>query len=129
MGWDFRSDLPIYTQLMRQLSERIVSGVYAPGERLPSVRDLAVDAGVNPNTVQRALTDLERQELVFSQRTSGRFVTESAEKIRAEKLRMAEEKTQEFLQAMQQLGCSREEVFSLLRRAAETENHQEEGNA
>ena len=84
MEWTFRSDQPIYAQMSRQLSAAIVTGYYSPGQRLPSVRDIAMDAGVNPNTVQRALAELERDGLVFSQRTSGRFVTEDPEKIRSE---------------------------------------------
>ena len=72
MDWNFRNDQPIYSQLTQRLTEAIVSGIYAPGEKLPSVRELAVEAGVNPNTVQRALSELERDGLVFSQRTAGR---------------------------------------------------------
>ena len=60
MDWNFRNDQPIYSQLTQRLTEAIVSGIYAPGEKLPSVRELAVEAGVNPNTVQRALSELER---------------------------------------------------------------------
>ena len=70
MDWNFRNDQPIYSQLTQRLTEAIVSGIYAPGEKLPSVRELAVEAGVNPNTVQRALSELERDGLVFSQRTA-----------------------------------------------------------
>ena len=70
------NDAPIYAQLIRQIRAGIVSGAFSPGERLPSVRDLAMEAGVNPNTMQRALTELERDGLVYSQRTSGRYVTE-----------------------------------------------------
>ena len=70
MEWQFRNDSPIYTQLTQRLTQAIVAGEFRPGERLPSVRELAVEAGVNPNTVQRALADLERDGLVFSQRTS-----------------------------------------------------------
>jgi DNA-binding transcriptional regulator YhcF (GntR family) len=76
MNWQFDNDMPIYSQLVGQIKQRIVAGVFPPGERLPSVRDLATDAGVNPNTMQRALQELERNGLVFSQRTAGRFVTE-----------------------------------------------------
>ena len=54
MDWNFRNDQPIYSQLTQRLTEAIVSGIYAPGEKLPSVRELAVEAGVNPNTVQRS---------------------------------------------------------------------------
>ncbi len=75
MNWQFSNSAPIYTQLIGQIRAGIVSGALAPGERLPSVRDLAMEAGVNPNTMQRALTELERDGLVYSQRTSGRYVT------------------------------------------------------
>ena len=82
MAWQFRNDIPIYTQLIAQIQQRIVSGALLPGERLPSVRDLAAEAGVNPNTMQRAMMEMEREELVYSQRTAGRFVTEDGERIR-----------------------------------------------
>lgn len=72
MAWQFRNDIPIYTQLIAQIQQRIVSGALLPGERLPSVRDLAAEAGVNPNTMQRAMMEMEREELVYSQRTAGR---------------------------------------------------------
>ena len=62
MPWQFRNDLPIYTQLIAQIQQRIVSGALLPGERLPSVRDLAAEAGVNPNTMQRAMMEMEREE-------------------------------------------------------------------
>lgn len=119
MDWKFRSDQPIYTQLTERLAEAIVAGVFKPGERLPSVRDLAIDAGVNPNTVQRALADLERDGLMFSQRTSGRFVTENEEMIRNARFRMADERVAQFLLDMKQLGCTREEAIELLKTAKE----------
>ena len=78
MPWSFQADTPIYTQLVARLQEQIVSGAYPPGRKLPSVRDLAADAGVNPNTVQRAFAELERLGLIYTQRTSGKFVTEDA---------------------------------------------------
>ena len=121
MEWNFRSDQPIYSQLMQRLSEAIVSGIYAPGEKLPSVRELAVEAGVNPNTVQRALADLEREGLVFSQRTAGRFVTENENMITNAKLRLADERVEEFLRSMKTLGFSKEEVIALIARAKEEE--------
>ena len=76
MEWNFRSDLPIYSQLVERIKLGIVSGSFRPGERLPSVRDMAAEAGVNPNTMQRALQELERDGMVYAQRTAGRFVTE-----------------------------------------------------
>ena len=114
MEWTFRSDQPIYAQLRKNLSAAIVTGFYKPGERLPSVRDIALDAGVNPNTVQRALSELERDGLVFSQRTSGRFVTEDMEKIRRLREEMAKEVICDFLRAMEKLGIDRKETVALL---------------
>lgn len=122
MEWDFRSDRPIYSQLTQRLSEAIVSGFYAPGEKLPSVRELAVEAGVNPNTVQRALSELERDGLVYSQRTAGRFVTENENMIVNAKLRLADERVAEFLRSMKTLGCGRDEVLALIANLKEEED-------
>ena len=121
MDWNFRNDQPIYSQLTQRLTEAIVSGIYAPGEKLPSVRELAVEAGVNPNTVQRALSELERDGLVFSQRTAGRFVTENENMITNAKLRIADERVGEFLHSMKKLGCTRDEVIALIQGAKEEE--------
>ena len=121
MDWNFRNDQPIYSQLIQRLTEAIVSGVYAPGEKLPSVRELALEAGVNPNTVQRSLTELEREGLVFSQRTAGRFVTENENMIVNARLRLADERVAAFLRSMKTLGCDREEVLSLIAQAKEEE--------
>ena len=114
MDWTFRTDAPIYTQLYEKLTLAIVSGGYAPGERLPAVRELALDAGVNPNTVQRALSELERCGLVYTQRTAGRFVTGDAERIGQERLRIAEERARDFLGAMEELGYNRIQTVMLL---------------
>ena len=114
MDWEFRSDQPIYTQLIQHMRAAIVSGIFEPGERLPSVRDMAMEAGVNPNTMQRALVDLEREELVFSQRTAGRFVTEDKERIRKEKLFLAKEQVDVFLTNMNKIGCTKEDIIRLL---------------
>lgn len=114
MDWTFRADAPIYTQLYEKLTLAIVSGGYAPGERLPAVRELALDAGVNPNTVQRALSELERRGLVYTQRTAGRFVTVDTERIGREKRRIAEERTRSFLDAMGELGYDRIQTVVLL---------------
>ena len=121
MEWNFRNDQPINSQLTLRLTEAIVSGIYAPGEKLPSVRELALEAGVNPNTVQRALTELEREGLVFSQRTAGRFVTENENMIVNAKLRIADERVSEFLRSMKTLGCGRQEIISLIGGAKEDE--------
>ena len=119
MLWQFDGGAPIYAQLIRQIKVGIVSGVFPPGERLPSVRDLATEAGVNPNTMQRALTELERDGLVYSQRTAGRFVTEDKDMINSAKRVLAEGQITAFLDAMTRLGYRREEVIEMLRQEAE----------
>jgi DNA-binding transcriptional regulator YhcF (GntR family) len=117
MEWQFHSDAPIYTQLVAQIKLRIVTGEYLPGQRLPAVRDLALEAGVNPNTMQRALQELEREQLVFSQRTSGRFVTEDVTMIEEAKNSLAQAQLQVFLREMKALGYSMEEIRKLLEAA------------
>ena len=114
MDWNFKSDLPIYSQLVEQIKLGIVSGIFKPGERL---------AGVNPNTMQRALQELEREGMVYSQRTSGRFVTEDEAVIDNAKKNLAEEQIKSFLEAMSKLGYGRDEIISLLE-----ENGKEEKN-
>ncbi|MEY8388593.1 GntR family transcriptional regulator [Oscillospiraceae bacterium 38-13] len=114
MEWQFSNDAPIYTQLIQQVKVGIVTGAFPPGERLPSVRDLATEAGVNPNTMQRALSELERDGLVYSQRTAGRFVTEDNTMINAAKRSLAERHVKTFLEAMLRLGFQREEIISLI---------------
>lgn len=119
MEWKFRSDLPIYSQLVEQIKLGIVSGSLLPGERLMSVRDMATEAGVNPNTMQRALQELERDGMVYSQRTAGRFVTENMQVIERAKKKLAEEQIRSFLGAMKKLGYQREEIFALLKEKEE----------
>ena len=118
MEWNFRNDLPIYSQLVEQIKRGIVSGAFAPGGRLSSVRDMAMEAGVNPNTMQRALQELERQGLVYSQRTTGRFVTEDTQVIESSKRALAQEQTRVFLKAMETLGYKRAEIIALLEEEA-----------
>ena len=114
MKWSFANDLPIYTQLIDQIKVGIVTGAFPPGERLPSVRDLATEAGVNPNTMQRALAQLESEGLVYSQRTAGRFVTEDETRIGETKRDLAQRHVVGFMEAMRSLAISREETLSLL---------------
>lgn len=114
MPWQFRDDAPIYTQLIVQIEELLVSGTLSPGQRLPSVRDLAAEAGVNPNTMQRALTELERRGLLYSQRTTGRFVTEDGDMIKSLQERLALAEIQAFLERMEKLGFDRAAVAALI---------------
>ena len=119
MEWTFRSDAPIYAQLVEQIQQGIVSGAFPPGGRLPSVRDLAMEAGVNPNTMQRALQELEREGMVFSQRTAGRFVTEDPAIIERTKDAFAAKLIESFLAGMGKLGYSRAEILARLKEEKE----------
>ena len=128
MEWHFRNDQPIYTQLTQQITLAILSGSIPSGGRLPTVRELAAEAGVNPNTMQRALTELERDGLVYSQRTTGRFVTEDQAMIASAKRSLAERHIQAFLEAMTHLGYGREEILTLLRQE-ETKGGEDNGSS
>ncbi len=119
MGWRFNNDRSIYLQLVEQISNRIATGFYLPGGRLPSVRELAAEAEVNPNTMQKALAELERQELLFSQRTAGRFVTEDTGRILKMKKQAARGAVDVFLKQMENLGLSETEIIELIREARE----------
>jgi DNA-binding transcriptional regulator YhcF (GntR family) len=114
MPWNFDSDKPIFIQLVERLESDIVSGKYAPGDKLPTVRELAVEAAVNPNTMQKAYGELERFGLVYTQRTNGRFVTEDAGLIEKTRKELAKKTAQEFLSRMKEIGISREEAVKLL---------------
>ena len=121
MSEQFDSSRPIYAQLVERLKARILAGTYPPGGHLDSVRDLAAAAGVNPNTMQRALTELERDGLVYSQRTSGRYVTEDKDAIAAARHALAGDRVRSFLADMGRLGFEKEELLSLLRQEMEKE--------
>ena len=114
MDWSFNNDMPIYTQLVDKIKLSIVSGQLPPGEKLSTVRDLATEAKVNPNTMQRAFQELERAGLVFSQRSSGRYVTEDVEIIMEAKKAMARQYVESFMKSMEQLGYTGEEILRLL---------------
>ncbi|PNV61619.1 GntR family transcriptional regulator [Clostridium sp. chh4-2] len=114
MPWTFENDRPIYTQLLEKIRLNIISGTYPIGSKLPSVRDLAADAAVNPNTMQKALAELERSGLIYSQRTSGRYVTEDANMIQKMKEDIAQEKIEEFMKLMRQIGFEPEEICILI---------------
>lgn len=123
MNWHFNSDMPIYTQLISQIKFAIVSGELPPGERMSTVRDLAAEAGVNPNTMQRAFQELEREGLVFSQRSSGRFVTEDVSIIEKAKMALAQEHISKFISSMERLGYNRAEIIALLEGKNEEDNN------
>lgn len=117
MAWSFDADRPIYLQLVEHIQQKILNGEYQPGEKLPSVRDLAAEAAVNPNTMQKALAELERGGLVFAQRTSGRFITDDAAKISRLRQAAALALARRFLADLSQLGITPNEAAGLLNAA------------
>lgn len=121
MAWTLDSSRPIYAQIVELLQLDIVSGKYKCGDKLPSVRDLAAWAGVNPNTMQKSLSELERSGLVHSARTSGRFITEDEDMIMKVKESLAISHVQEFLEKMQQMGFSQSEILHLLEKLLKEE--------
>lgn len=116
MAWNLDSDRPIYAQILERIQKEIVAGVYQPGMKIPSVRELAADAGVNPNTMQKALAELERSGLVITQRTSGRVVTEDLDMIKETRNRIAGEQVKDFVKRMKDLGFSTEDIIGLLKK-------------
>src|SRR5471030_439662 len=122
MSWNFDDDRPIYLQLMEQIRLNIISGIYKIGEKLPSVRDMAQEASVNPNTMQKALTELERTGLVFSQRTSGRFITEDSHMIKNMRDDLAREQVRKLISNMDKIGYTKQETIFLVEDLAKEMN-------
>lgn len=114
MKFDFDNNIPIYLQLVAELKRDIISGKLSAGERLSSVRDLALDLKVNPNTVQKALVELEDIGLVFTERTNGKFVTEDNSLIEKYKQEYANTMTQKYMETMQKIGLSKNEILLLI---------------
>lgn len=114
MAWNLDNDRPIYAQIVERIQLQIVSGIYKPGDKLPSVRELAAVAGVNPNTMQKAFGELERSGLIITQRTSGRIVTENEDMIKEIKKELAKEHVERFLEKMKELGFEKKEIMALL---------------
>lgn len=115
MEWKLTDSRPIWQQLTEQITLRILKGEYPPGGRLPAVRDLAVQAGVNPNTMQRAMAQLEQDGLAVGSRTAGRTVTEDITVIQKARRKRAQEAVAECLQILADLGYTREEAVAILK--------------
>ncbi len=114
MAWEMDNARPIYLQLMERIQLEIITGTYLPGDKLPAVRELAMTAAVNPNTMQKALTELEKLGLVYAKRTSGRFITEDAALLENMKKELATKHIDEFLTNMKQLGFEQIDAIHLL---------------
>lgn len=107
MAWQFEPDRAIYTQIVEHITTDILRGIYPMGERLPSVRELAVEASVNPNTMQKALSELEGMGLAVSQRNSGRFVTTDEDVLMRARDSMALRCAEDYIRRMETLGYDR----------------------
>ena len=114
MAWNFTADKPIYIQIAEIIKRDILSGKYQAGEKLPTVRDLASEAAVNPNTMQKAFSELEQEGLISTQRTAGRTVTTDSNALAEARELMLEERTREYLRKMEQLGSTTEEAVRLI---------------
>ena len=122
MQWKLSDDRPIYVQLMETITAAIASGTLAAGSRLPSVREMAAQAGVNPNTMQRALAELERDGLLYSQRTAGRFVTDQSDRITQKRKELAMQQIRIFLSSMTDMGYTSEQTLNLIQQAVKEEH-------
>ncbi|HBJ54106.1 GntR family transcriptional regulator [Streptococcus anginosus] len=114
MSWTFDNNLPIYLQIMDRIKLQIISNQLQAGEKLPAVRELAAEAGVNPNTIQRALSDLEKEGFVYSQRTSGRFVTDNHDLILKTRQKLSKEEVEKFVNGMIHFGYQKEELPTII---------------
>ena len=114
MEYIFNNETPIYLQLVEKLKMQIVSGELKQGQRIPSVRELALVARVNPNTMQKALAELESQGLVYTERTNGKFVTQNQILIHQTKKELAKEKVQKYLDDMKNIGITYEQARNYL---------------
>lgn len=112
MAWEMNNDKPIYVQILEKIKLRVVSGFYPVGSKLPSVRELAAEAGVNPNTMQKAFMELERSGLIVTMRTSGRIVTEDEEMIQSVKEDIARHEIEQFFEKMSEIGFSKKETIA-----------------
>ncbi len=115
MPWNLNSGSPIFIQIIDHLQNDIVSGFYKPGDKLPSVRELAAEAGVNPNTMQKALSEFELTGLVHSERTSGRFITEDQKLIEELKTSLVQTQIKEFFENLKKLGFTENEILQLVK--------------
>ena len=114
MSWELKGDRPVYAQLVEIIGQMIIKNVFPPDSKLPSVRDLAAMAEVNPNTMQKALVELESEGLISSVRTTGKYVTDDVEHIEAYKRKLAIKELGGFIGKMKDLGFGVEEIKELV---------------
>lgn len=118
----FDNNRPIYIQLIEQLEEMIISGKLPPSSKLPPVRELAAMARVNPNTMQRALADLERRRLIYTERTNGKFVSKNLARLVDSREKYIKERIADFVLEMHALGLSERELIKEIKELRNDEN-------
>lgn len=111
MAYVFDNNVPLYLQVIDIIKKKIISGDYQPGDQLGSVRYLAGEFEINPNTIQRALSELENQGLLFSQRTRGRYVTDDTNLIKEERFKMSQVLIEDSIKALYDLGFTNEDIL------------------
>jgi len=114
LAWKFTSDKPVYLQIADRLTKSVLSGEYKPGEQIPSVRQLALEAAVNPNTIQHAFTELENNGLIISKNTVGRFVTDDEAIIEECRNDLAQSIVKDFMKNMAQLSITPEQALKYI---------------
>jgi len=115
MAWQFSSDKPVYLQIAERIRRAVLAGRYPSGSQIPTVRQLALEAAVNPNTVQHALAELENEGIIIARGTIGRYVTEDRQVLENCRKRLAEELVYGFLESMAQLSISEEQIIAMIR--------------
>ena len=119
---EFSNERPIYLQIMDLIIQQILSKQLLPGDKIPAVRSLALELETNPNTVQRALQELERETILYTQRGKGRFVTENQELLAQLAANQRQELMEEYLKKMQEIGIEPKEALQQLQTYIEGEN-------
>lgn len=114
MDWKFNNDSPVYQQIIEQIKAMLATGALKAGDKIPSVRELAIEAEVNPNTMQKALSELERERLLCSKRTSGRYVSDNPANANILQEEMMMECIKVFIETMKKLGYSMEDCIKLI---------------
>ncbi|MCJ8014010.1 GntR family transcriptional regulator [Paenibacillus sp. KQZ6P-2] len=129
MSIEFDNNLPIYLQIMNHIKRQIVSGLLQPGDKIPSVRELAADLQINPNTIQRTFQELEREEVVETKRGLGRYVTSEESKIMAIKKEMAGDLLHQFIHGMQELGFKNQDIVTIVKEAVTADGGKDQKGA
>ncbi|MDR0946875.1 MAG: GntR family transcriptional regulator [Ruminococcus sp.] len=122
MGWNFDNDKPIYLQICERIKNQLATGEIGSGEKIKPVREFALEAGVNPNTMQKALSELEKEGFLISERTSGRRATDNTEDIRVLKLSLADTATGKYLLQMSTLGYGKQQTSEFILNYGGNEN-------